>query len=334
METAREILADLPGPDDAAERTAAAREPRLTKPPGALGRLETLALWLAAWQGRHPPAIHTPRVLVFAGNHGVTAQGVSAYPADVTAQMVGNFQAGGAAVNQLCNAFGAELEVRALALDRPTGDFTKGPAMSDADCAAAMDAGFQAAKAEADVLCLGEMGIGNTSAAAAIAHALYGGRATDWTGPGTGVSGDALTRKAAVVADGVARHRDAMSDGLEVLRHLGGRELAAITGAVIGARLNRIPVLLDGYVSTVAAAVLEAIRPGALDHCQAAHVSAEPGHRLLLERLGRTPLLDLDMRLGEGTGAVLAIGLLKAAAACHAGMATFEDAGISGKDGP
>ncbi len=332
LQDARDLIATLPGPDGEAAQAAAEREPRLTKPPGALGRLEELAEWMAAWQGRHPPRMETPLVLVFAGNHGITTQGVSAYPTEVTAQMVANFEAGGAAVNQLCRVAGAELRVRALDLDRPTADFTQAPAMSDADCAAAMDVGFQAAQAAADVVCLGEMGIGNTTTAAAVAHACFGGQAADWIGPGTGVTGDAITRKMSLVEAGVARHRAAMTDGFEVLRHVGGRELAAIAGAVLGARAARTPVLLDGYVSTAAAAILEAVRPGTLDHCRVAHVSTEPGHRRLLEKIGQAPLLDLHMRLGEATGAVLAIGLLKAAAACHAGMATFEEAGVSDKD--
>ncbi len=332
LQDARDLTAALPGPDTEAARAAAEREPRLTKPPGALGWLEELAQWMAAWQGRHPPRMEAPRVLVFAGNHGITARGVSAYPPEVTAQMVANFEAGGAAINQLCRVAGAELRVQALDLDRPTADFTQAPAMSEAECAAAMDAGFQAAQADADVVCLGEMGIGNTTAAAAVAHACFGGSAADWIGPGTGVTGDAILRKVAVVEAGVARHRAAMTDGFEVLRHVGGRELAAIAGAVLGARVAGTPVLLDGYVSTAAAAILEAVRPGALDHCRAAHVSTEPGHRRLLDRIGQAPLLDLHMRLGEATGAALAIGLLKAAAACHAGMATFEEAGVSDKD--
>ena len=333
LDAVRRLLTDLPGPDAAAAGKAAAREPRLTKPPGALGRLEELSAWLAAWQGRHPPTVETPRACVFAGNHGVTAHGVSAYPAEVTVQMVANFEAGGAAVNQLCRAFGVELSVAALGLDAPTRDFSQEPAMDDSGCAAAFAAGM-AAVGDTDVLCVGEMGIGNTTAAAAICQALFGGAAADWTGPGTGVEGEALARKAALVGAAVERHRGAMSDAVEVLRCVGGHELAAICGAVVAARRRRIPVLLDGYVCTAAAAVLERFAPGALDHCQVGHVSTEPGHRRLLEALGKRPLLDLDMRLGEASGAVLAVALLRAAAACHAGMATFEGASVSeGGDG-
>ncbi len=332
LDDVRRLLDDLPGPDRAAAEAAAEREAQLTKPPGSLGRLEELSAWLATWQGRHPPTMDKPRTVVFAGNHGVAARGVSAFPAEVTVQMVANFEAGGAAINQLCRTFGAELKVEALSLDAPTHDFTRQPAMSEDQTVAAIAVGMAAVEADTDVLCLGEMGIANTTSAAALCLALYGGEAPLWTGPGTGVEGAALAAKAAVVAEGVALHKAAASDGLETLRCLGGRELAAITGAVLAARLSRIPVLLDGFICTAAAAALEAVRPGALDHCQVAHASAEPGHGRLLEKLSKKPLLDLGMRLGEGSGAALAVGVLKGAVACHAGMATFAEAGVSDQE--
>jgi len=330
LDDVRRALDRLPGGDEAAAETAAEREPQLTKPPGALGRLEDLTQWLCLWQGRHPPTLGNVRAQVFAGNHGVTVRGVSAYPADVTAQMVANFEAGGAAINQLCRAFGVAFSIDALALDRPTGDFTEGPAMTEAECVDAFVFGMGAVADGTDVLCLGEMGIGNTTAAAALSLALFGGRAEDWTGQGTGLKGKALARKTETVDKAAALHRDA-GDPLEMLRRLGGRELAAIAGAVLAARFRRVPVVLDGYVATAAAAVLEAARPGALDHCQAGHLSAEPGHRRLLEKIGKAALLALDMRLGEATGAVLAVEILKAAVACHTGMATFTEAAVSGK---
>ncbi len=332
LDDVRALLRDLPGPDRAAAEQAEEREPQLTKPQGSLGRLEELACWLAAWQGGRPLGMETPAACVFAGNHGVTERGVSAFPAAVTQQMVANFEQGGAAINQLCKTFGIELRVEAMDLETPVGDFTKAPAMSDNACAAAIAFGMARVPETADVLCLGEMGIGNTSSAAAIAMALHGGEAALWTGPGTGVAGEALSNKTAVVGEGVRLHADEMSDGLEVLCCLGGRELAAIAGAVIGARLKSIPVLLDGYVSTAAAAPLLALNAQALDHCQVAHVSAEPGHRLLLEKIDKRPLLALDMRLGEASGAALAVGILKAAVNCHTGMATFAEAGVSDKD--
>ena len=326
----RALLAELPGPDERASAAAVAREARLTKPAGALGRLEELSVWLAAWQGRHPPRMERPHTAVFAGNHGVAAQGVSAYPAEVTRQMVANFIDGGAAVNQLCAVFDSGLRVHEMGLEEPTRDFSEAPAMDEADCAKAIAYGMMTVEDGLDVLALGEMGIANTTSAAAICHALFGGRAADWVGRGTGIDEAGLTRKARVVEAAVAKHRDAMTDPLEVLRHLGGFELAAILGAVMAARMARTPVLLDGYACTAAAAVLHALDGGALDHCQVAHVSVEPGHRRLLERLDKRPLLDLGLRLGEASGAVLAIPLLKAACACHGAMATFEEAGVSG----
>ena len=327
----RALMAHLPGPDLEAGTRARMRERELTKPAGALGRLEELAAWCAAWQGRSPPKVERPRTCVFAGNHGVAALGVSAYPADVTAQMVKNFTAGGAAVNQLCKAVDADLRVFEMALDHPTQDFTKSAAMTDEECARAMAYGMMAVEPGVDVLALGEMGIANTTSAAALCHALFGGTAADWVGPGTGVSGPALQKKTEVIAAGFVAHRQHLSDPLEALRRLGGNELAAIAGAVIAARMARIPVILDGFACTAAAAVLYALDRKALDHCIVAHVSAEPGHRRLLKQIDKVPLLDLGMRLGEGSGATLAIAILKSAVACHAGMATFTEAGVSGK---
>lgn len=325
----RRLLRHLPGPDRAAAARAAEREPQLTKPPGSLGRLERLTEWLCAWQGRYPPTLSRPAARVFAANHGVAVQGVSAYPSEVTAQMVANFQAGGAAVNQLCQVFDVDLAIEAIALDDPTADFTIAPAMTEAVFADAFNQGLMAVGSDSDVLAVGEMGIGNSTAAAALAHALFGGNASEWTGPGTGVHGAALRRKIEVVEAGVTLHCAAASDPLDLLRRLGGRELAAIAGAIVGARLARVPVLLDGFICTAAAAPLAAAQAGALDHCQAAHVSAEPGHRQLLRQLGKEPLLDLGMRLGEASAAVLAVAVLRAAVACHNGMATFGEAGVS-----
>lgn len=328
----RNLLAGLPGPDEASAAKARAREGQLTKPPGALGRLETIAEWLAAWQGRHPAMIQRPLAAVFAGNHGVVAQGVTAFPQEVTKQMVANFSAGGAAVNQLCKTFDTGLKVFELALELPTGDITQGPALDEAECAATIAYGMEAVAGGADLLCIGEMGIGNTTIAAAICHGLYGGEAADWVGPGTGVQGEALARKVDAVHRAVQLHKAHLGDPLEVMRRLGGRELAAMAGAILAARYQKIPVLLDGYVACAAAAVLQRANPSALDHCIAAHKSAEPAHGRLLEKLGKVPLLDLGMRLGEASGAALAVGIVKAAADLHAGMATFAEAGVSGKD--
>ncbi len=325
----RECLTQAPDADGAATAGAEARNGQLTKPPGALGRLEDLAIWYAGWRGDARPSLENPQVIVFAGNHGVTAQGVSAFPAEVTEQMVLNFQHGGAAVNQLAKAFGARMDVHALALDRPTADFTQGPAMDEAEVVEALLTGWNAVDVGADLLVTGEMGIGNTTSAAAIGCALFGGGAADWVGRGTGVDDAGLALKARVVRDGVAVNGDAMSDGLGVLRCLGGRELAGMAGAIARARVERIPVILDGFICCAAAACLERAVPGALDHAVAGHQSAEAAHARLLEALGKAPLLQLGMRLGEGSGAALAIGVLKGAVACHSGMATFGEAGVS-----
>ncbi|HTV46707.1 MAG TPA: nicotinate-nucleotide--dimethylbenzimidazole phosphoribosyltransferase [Stellaceae bacterium] len=330
LDEMRALLAQLPGPDLDAGTAAAQRQAQLTKPAGSLGRLEELAIWIATWQARHPPRIDHPRTVVFAGNHGVAARGVSAYPASVTAQMVQNFIAGGAAVNQLCRAVDADLRVYEMNLDQPTGDISAEPAMSEEECAKAMAYGMMSVEPGIDALAVGEMGIGNTTSAAALSAALFGGDPALWTGPGTGVAGAALESKRRAVTAAVGLHRPAASDPFELLRRLGGLELAAIAGAVMAARLGRVPVVLDGFTATAAAAALFAADRRALDHCIVAHVSAEPGHRLLLEHLGLRPLFDLGMRLGEASGATLAIAVLKAAIACHNGMATFAEAGVSG----
>jgi len=328
LSSVRAALSGLPGPDQDAIAGARIRDGQLTKPPGALGRLEEIALWYAGWCGDPRPRISSPQVIVFAGNHGVAARGVSAFPAAVTAQMVANFRVGGAAINQLAAVFGAQVDVVALDLERPTADFTEAPAMSEAEVVAALAAGWEAVAPGAGLLVPGEMGIGNTCVAAAVAAGLFGG--SGWCGPGTGVDAAGIARKEAVVAAGLARHAAALDDPFEVLRRLGGREIAAMAGAILRARHLRIPVLLDGFICTAAAAVLEQAQPGALDHALAGHLSAEGGHARLLDRLGKAPLLSLGLRLGEGSGAALAIGVVQGALACHSGMATFAEAGVSG----
>ena len=331
MNMFRALLSNLPSRDEAAAEAAKEREPQLTKPPGSLGRLEEISLWLSAWQGRHPPATDNVAVRVFAGNHGVVARGVSAYPAEVTTQMVENFEAGGAAVNQLCAQAGAELQVIALSLDTPTADFTMKPAMDEKEFLDALGRGMAAVPEDADLLCVGEMGIGNTTSAAALCMGLFGGNSKDWTGPGTGVTEHAFETKMKVVDDAVRHHAAHLVDGINALQCLGGRELAAIAGAIISARLKRVPVLLDGFMAGAAAAALKSTSVDAIDHCLTAHVSAEPGHRLLLEKLTMSPLLNLNMRLGEASGATLAVNIVKAAAACHSEMATFAEANVSNK---
>jgi nicotinate-nucleotide--dimethylbenzimidazole phosphoribosyltransferase len=246
----RAACRDLPAGDAAVAAAVAARDAILTKPAGSLGRLEEVVAWLARWQGRTPPRLEQVEVLVFAGNHGVTAQGVSAYPAAVTGQMVANFAAGGAAINQLARTAGAHLRALPLALDRPTADFTAAPAMGEGEFLEAVAAGHDAVPPTADLVCLGEMGIGNTTAASALAAALFGGGGTRWAGRGTGVDDAGLARKRSAIDRALARHAACLADPLACAAAFGGRELAAILGAALAARRHRIPVLLDGFVST------------------------------------------------------------------------------------
>jgi nicotinate-nucleotide--dimethylbenzimidazole phosphoribosyltransferase len=246
--------------------------------------------------------------------------------------MVANFQSDGAAVNQICRTFQLGLKVFELALEQPTEDITVGPAMNEKDCAATIAYGMEAIADGCDLLCIGEMGIGNTTVAAAMCAALYGGEPELWVGNGTGIDNAGLKRKADAVRRAIELHRQHFSDPLEVLRRLGGRELAAMAGAILSARLNRVPVVIDGFVASASAAVLHAVNPKALDHCMFAHVSAEQAHRTLLGKMSAKPLLDLGMRLGEGSGAALAAGIVKAAVNTHNDMATFQSANVSTKD--
>jgi nicotinate-nucleotide--dimethylbenzimidazole phosphoribosyltransferase len=331
FDSIRDLIASIPEASEASRQAVRTRQAELTKPLWSLGRLEEIVAFLAAWQGKPKPSIDRPLVAVFAGNHGVVEKGVSAYPASVTRAMMDNFTAGGAAINQICAAHGLGLKVFDLALDVPTGDITEAPALEEKEAAATFAFGMEAIAGGIDLLCLGEMGIGNTTIAAAIYHGLYGGAAADWVGRGTGIDDRGLARKIAAVEAAVARHREHLADPLEVMRRLGGREIAAIAGAIIAARMERIPVILDGYVVCSAAAILHALDPRALDHCMAAHVAAEGGHADVLRRLGKKPLLDLGLRLGEGTGAALAFGIIRAAVACHTGMATFAEAKVAGR---
>ena len=327
----RALCLDLPSGHPAASTAVFQREATLTKPPNSLGRLEDLVAWLAHWQGHAPPRLDRVEILVFAGNHGVTRLGVSAYLAEVTAQMVANFGAGGAAINQLARTSGAALRVIPLALEAPTADFTQAPALSEPEFLAAVATGYDAVSPDCDLVCLGEMGIGNTTAAAAIAAALFGGKAARWAGRGTGIDDDGLERKRAVIDRALARHAALLDDPLAVAAALGGRELAAILGAALAARRHSIPVLLDGFVCTAAVAPLGKLRADTLAHALAGHVSAEAGHHILLHELGLKALLDLNMRLGEGSGAAMALLILRAALACHTGMATFAEAGVTDK---
>lgn len=323
----QKLLKTAPNADSMIRNAAIAHNSQLTKPLGSLGRLEELAVWYASWRRKITPQIIAPQVLVFAGNHGIAAQSVSAFPAEVTQQMVINFRHGGAAINQLSKAFGASLDICALDLDRPTNDFTKGPAMSEDDVISALKTGWKSVDIKTDLLVVGEMGIGNSTSAAAIATALFGGEAEEWVGRGTGVDQAGLKLKSIIVTKGLEANPS--RDPLQILANLGGRELAAMAGAIVRARHLSIPVILDGFICTAAAACLEVACKGALDHCVSGHQSEEQAHGKMLEHLNKRPILSLGMRLGEGSGAALAIGILKGAIACHSGMASFDQAGVS-----
>lgn len=322
-------LAELTVPDGAAVQAARARQAQLTKPAGSLGRLEDLAIFFAGWQGLERPLIERGRVVVFAGNHGVTAHGVSAFPTAVTAQMVQNFVAGGAAINALAGAAELDFKVVPIELERPTEDFTAAPAMDVEECLAALSIGATMVDERLDLLVVGEMGIGNTTPAAALAARSFSGTAADWVGRGTGVDDEGIARKAEVVERAIEFHRGEPSNAFETLRRVGGREIAAIAGAVLRARQLRIPVVLDGFITCAAIAPLAADQPGIVTHCVAGHCSAEQGHARLLERLGLEPLLRLGMRLGEGSGAAVAVNIIRSALAAHNLMATFAEAGVS-----
>jgi nicotinate-nucleotide--dimethylbenzimidazole phosphoribosyltransferase len=321
------LLAQAPGPHTRAAAAVAERARRVLRPAGALARLDELAEWLAAWQGTERPAVRRPAALVFAADHGVAATGVSAYPAEVTAAMVKALREGVATACVLARQVGATLEVVDVGVGRPTGDLASGPALDPVRFRACVQAGRDAVAAlDTDLLVLGEMGIGNTTAAAAVTAILLGRPAEASTGRGTGVDDAGLARKRAAVD--AARRRVGAAAPMEVLRQAGGAELAALAGAALEARLRRLPLVLDGFVVTAAVAPLELLGPGALANAVAGHRSAEPGHRALLERLGKRPLLELDMRLGEASGALAAVPLLRLAAAAVTEVATFDDWGL------
>jgi nicotinate-nucleotide--dimethylbenzimidazole phosphoribosyltransferase len=325
----RAVLRDPPAADTASRAAAMERQATLTKPAGSLGRLEEIAAFFAGWSGDPRPRIRHGRAAIFAANHGVVAQGVSAYPATVTAQMVANFNADGAAINALARAAGLELVVVPLSLDRPTADFTTAPAMNDTELADALAAGAAVVVDGIDLLVIGEMGIGNTTAAAAICARIWGGGGAQWVGSGTGLDDAGMARKAAVVDRALAFHGPDQGDPFDTLARVGGREIAAIAGAVLAARAARVPVMLDGFISCAAVAPLARANPAILDHCLAGHCSAERGHAALLGHLGLDPLLRLDMRLGEGSGAALAVNIVRSALAVHDEMASFAEAAVA-----
>ena len=326
-----DLLTLVPDGDEAAVDAVRARNAQLTKPEGSLGQLEMLVEHLARWQGKGSPSLDNPMVAIFAGNHGVTRQNIAPYPAEVTRQMVDNFTNGGAAISQICALHELNLRVFELALEVPTGDITQEPAMDDRTAAATLAYGMEAVAGNPDLLCIGEMGIGNTTIAAALAAALFGGSGKDWVGRGTGVDDEGLARKIDAVDRALAFHKADLDHPLKVLARLGGREFAGMLGAVIAARHRKIPVIVDGFVATAAVAVAHAVNPAALDHCIFGHASAEQAHVRLLTEMGKTPVLELGMRLGEGTGAAMAAVIAKTGLHLHKNMATFAEAAVAGK---
>lgn len=329
-----ELMSDLPEGDEDAVSRVRARDAQLTKPPGSLGQLESMVEFLARWQENPSPILANPMVAIFAGNHGVTAQGVSAFPSEVTAQMVANFTNGGAAVSQICAQHEINLRIFELALEYPTGDITQEAALDDRNCAATIAYGMEAIEGDPDLLCIGEMGIGNTTVAAALYAALFGGSGKDWVGAGTGVDDAGLGRKVAAVDAALAKHAGELDHPLKILARLGGREICAMLGAIVAARHHKIPVIIDGYVATAAAAIAYKVNPKMLNHCVFGHVSAESAHAKALDKMGQTGILNLGMRLGEGSGAALAAVLMQTALNLHKKMATFEEAAVSGKSMP
>ena len=350
--TLAETLAGIVPADAAAAERAAARQRTLTKPPGSLGRLEAVSIQLAGIFGSERPVVRNSALIVAAGDHGVVAQGVTGYPQAVTAQMVANFLAGGAAVSVMARLSGVRRivvdagiaadappphpELRVLRIGRGTGDISRGPAMSRQQAQRCVEAGAglaaEAVAAGADLIATGEMGIGNTTAASALSAAMTGSPPEDTTGPGTGRTPDQLRHKVAVVRRALQCNAPDPGDPLGVLAKVGGFEIGVLAGLVLGAARRRRAVLLDGFIAGAAALLAQALCPAVRDYLIAAHRSAEPGHRVVLAQLELDPLLDLELRLGEGTGALLAVPIVTAAAACLAQMATFAQAGVAGRE--
>jgi len=303
----------------------------LTKPPGSLGKLEEYAIWMAGWQKKKKPTMNNFQCIVFAANHGVANKGVSAYPSEVTSQMVQNFKKGGAAINQLCNLANVKLSVIPIDLKNPTKDFSEEKSMKYDETISAMELGFNSVSKGCDLLILGEMGISNTTAATAISCALFNGSTEKWTGLGTGISKEKLKKKISVIKNGLKLHGKKFESVEKILSAFGGREMAAIAGSVIAARVIGIPVLLDGFISTASAATLTIFKKNFLDHCLISHLSSEPGHKGILSHLKKEPILDLNLRLGEGSGGVVAALIIRSALITHNKMTTFSEAGVSRK---
>ncbi|MBB4076323.1 nicotinate-nucleotide--dimethylbenzimidazole phosphoribosyltransferase [Bartonella fuyuanensis] len=320
----RALLTNLPVADEFSIILAKKRQKNLTKAQGALGKMGDLAVWYAGWRGTEKPIVTRPLVAIFSGNHGIVEENVTPFPQSMTQKMVQNFASGGAAINQICIAYDLGLKIFDLALEYPTMNITKAAAMDERSAAATMAFGMESIAGGTDLLCIGEMGIGNTIIASALCLALFGGEVEEWIENGMGSEDDFYQRKIAAVKTAVSLHRKHFNDPFETMRCLGGREIAAMVGAILAARMEKIPVILDGFVATAAAAVLYKMHPKALDHILVGHVSSEKVHRKLLKKIGKEPLLDFGMQLGEGTGAAMAAGIVKAAVLTHAQMTVLE----------
>ncbi|WP_375647612.1 nicotinate-nucleotide--dimethylbenzimidazole phosphoribosyltransferase [Bartonella sp. CR84HXZ] len=319
----RALLTNLPVADEFSIILAKKRQKNLTKEQGTLGKLGDIAVWYAGWRGTEKPIVTRPLVAIFSGNHGIVEENVTPLPQSMTQKMVQNFASGGAAINQICIAYDLGLKIFDLALEYPTMNITKDAAMDERSAAATMAFGMESIAGGTDLLCIGEMGIGNTTIASALCLALFGGEVEEWTENSMESEGDFYQRKIAAVNTAISLHKDYFNDPFEIMRRLGGREIAAMVGAILAARIEKIPVILDGFVATAAAAVLYKMHPKALDHTLVGHVSSEAAHRKLLKKIGKEPLLDLGMRLGEGTGAAMAAGIVKAAVLTHAQTVFF-----------
>ena len=349
--TLDEVIGRITPADHEAKRKARLRQERLTKPPGSLGRLEALSIQFAGIFGTERPKLRGKTIIVAAGDHGVVAQGVTAYPQEVTAQMVHNFLAGGAAINVMARKAGGDLvivdagvatplpdhpDLRVVAVGRGTADITRGPAMTRDEAEACVYEGvrlaLEAADGGADIIGTGDMGIGNTTASSAIVATLTGRPPSETTGRGTGRNDHELDRKIAVVERALEVNQPDPNDALDVLAKVGGFEIGVLVGVVLGGALAQRVVVLDGFISSAAGLIANSLCPNVRDYLVAGHLSAETGHRIALSHMGLWPLLDLDMRLGEGTGAVLAMGLIEAAAATLSDMATFGEAGVSDRE--
>jgi len=351
MERLNKWLSEIGELDEKAMQEAKRRQDQLTKPRGSLGRLEELACRIAGITGRANPDVNRKRIVLFAADHGVTLEGVSAYPREVTAQMVKNFLHGGAAINAIARSFGVEVEVVDIGVDaefpdtpglvkrkvsRGTSSITKGPAMTIEQVVSAITAGVERAEVAVQygvkLLGTGDMGIGNTTPSSALYAALLDREPVEVTGRGTGVDDQGLARKIKVVEQALQVNREKLTDPLSTLAALGGFEIGGLCGLIIGAAMNRMPVVIDGFISSAAALVAIRMKPVIQRYCIFGHLSQEQGHKLLFRELGERPLLDLDLRLGEGTGAALAMGIIQAAMEAHNGMTTFESAGVSNKE--